>query len=135
MAESDEIMLGPDDAKAAWAETLRTLAARARARAEKRSGQGLAGPVTVLSLPNDSSSALSPRGRRARGRRRAARAAPHRDPAAVFFAQSPASRNRPTHEMAHLIIAERVPGRLPAWLEEGLCMTIAGQEGLGYSCA
>lgn len=135
MAESDEIMLGPDDAKAAWAETLRALAARARARAEKRSGQGLAGPVTVLSLPNDFEF----------------RRYLHADVAHVvavtqpelrrivilrplFFAQSPAEQEQTlTHEMAHIIIGERVPGRLPAWLEEGLCMMIAGQQGLGYS--
>lgn len=135
MADDDEIMLSPDDAQAAWAGTLRGLAGRARARAEKRAGQTLAGPVRVISMPNDFE---FQRYIGARVSHVVAVAQPQMNRIVVLrpvlFAQSPAEQELTlTHEVAHLLIAQRVPGRLPAWLEEGLCMMIAGQEGLGYS--
>lgn len=135
MADRDQIILSPDDAQAAWAGTLSKLATQARAQAEKRSGRTLAGPVNVIGLPNNFE---FQRYLNARVSHVVAVAQPrmHRIVILrpVLFAQSPAEQERTlTHEMAHLIIAEHVNGRLPAWLEEGLCMMIAGQEGLGYS--
>lgn len=135
MAENDQIILAPDDAQAAWAGTLRKLAAQARAQAEKRSGQTLASPVNAISLPNNFE---FQRYINARVSHVVAVAAPQRHEIVilrpVLFAQSPSEQEQTlTHEMAHLIIAEHVDGRLPAWLEEGLCMMIGGQEGLGYS--
>ncbi|MCE5228170.1 hypothetical protein LLG95_01055 [bacterium] len=130
-----EVNLAPGDANAAWAGTLRNLTAKARILAEKRSGLTLSGPLNVISLPNERE---FQRYLNARLNQVVAVARPARSEIVILrpalFAESPADQEQTlTHEITHMLIAQHVQGPLPAWLEEGLCMIVAGQEGLGYS--
>lgn len=135
MDSPGQILLAPDDAAQPWSRMLLSICEQAWGIVQKRSGLALPGPIRVFTQPDERSLqkyvgaavthvvALAVPSRREIIIQRSA-----------FFAQSPDEQLQTiVHEMAHLEIAAHIPGRLPAWLEEGLCMMIANQQGLGYT--
>ncbi|MEN6627938.1 MAG: hypothetical protein ABFD69_17065 [Candidatus Sumerlaeia bacterium] len=135
MDPAGQIQLAPDDAAQPWSKNLLSVCVEALGLVQKRSGLALTGPLRVLTRADERQL------RQYLGADIAhvvAVAIPARREIvivrAALFAQSPEEQLQTlVHEMTHLVIAQNIPGRLPAWLEEGLCMIFANQQGLGFT--
>lgn len=130
---STHIRLNDPETRADWTKELTEALGRARQTAQRRLGLQLRGPIDVRTFPDTLSfqAYLA-----ARPEHVTAVARPDRREIVInrlaWVGQGPARQQQTLiHEMVHLILGQHVPGRLPAWLEEGLAMLVAGQRDFG----
>lgn len=128
-ARAAEVRLGPADAAGRWGPALQAASERALARAEARLGLKLDQPAKVFSLPDELAFE-----REVGERLDHIVAIARSEPCEIIINRPALLRESPprqeqilTHEMSHLLVGRGLPGRLPAWLDEGLAMTVAGE--------
>ncbi len=134
MDEQLEIILTGSDREAAWAPMLLERLALAARATRERTGLPLSGPLRVVTheslwqLRRYLGSSLSHVVAVARPRQREIVLL-----RSVLFSQGQPDQMRTlVHELTHLAIGWNLARPLPAWLEEGLCMMVAGQAGARY---
>ena len=126
------VRLSQTDAAGKWGATLQTTAEKALAQAEAGLGFKLDRTVEILSLPN---SLDFERYLEASLPRVVAVARPQACQVVInrraFFNEEPAARQQVlVHEMTHLLVGRAIKGRIPAWLDEGLAMLVAGENNI-----
>ncbi len=117
------------DASSAWGDHLLALARRAEARVRSRTGLAPPGRILITTYPN--LLALRREVGPVSGHVVAV-AIPARGEVAIvrpiLFSQEPEEQYRTmVHELTHLMVARHAAARLPAWLDEGLAMIVAGE--------
>jgi hypothetical protein len=126
----DLVILDPHDASEPWADSLVENALRARELAAQRLGLKLEGPVRILTVdsPRQMEDLLGTRpdhvlAMASHSRMRIVILRPN-------WLATDVDRQQRTlvHEMTHLIVGRNARGRLPAWLNEGLAMIVAGED-------